>query len=145
REKIDAIREAVRELEKAGYIQRSRERDEKGRLRGTDYIIYEQPPILDLPTLEKPTQENPMLEKPTLENPTQLNKEIQRTDLPKKEKSNTDLLNTHSIPILSPNPSPLEDEAAEANGSASAAEEWKRKEANDAYKIYEEIIKDNIE
>ncbi len=47
--KIDAIREAVRELERAGYIQRSRERDEKGRLRGTDYIIYEQPPNLDLP------------------------------------------------------------------------------------------------
>ena len=33
REKIDAIREAVKELEKAGYIVRSRERDEKGRLR----------------------------------------------------------------------------------------------------------------
>ena len=44
REKIDAIREAVRELENAGYIQRSRERDEKGRLRGTTYVIYEQPP-----------------------------------------------------------------------------------------------------
>ena len=40
REKIDAIREAVKELEKAGYIVRSRERDEKGRLRGADYIIY---------------------------------------------------------------------------------------------------------
>ena len=39
REKIDAIREAVRELENAGYIQRSRERDEKGRLRGTTYVI----------------------------------------------------------------------------------------------------------
>ena len=57
REKIDAIREAVRELEKAGYIVRSRERDEKGRLRGADYIIYEQPqtPVSDLPTLENPT------------------------------------------------------------------------------------------
>lgn len=84
REKIDAIREAVRELEKAGYIVRSRERDEKGRLRGADYIIYEQPPISDLPTLENPTLEKPMLENPTLENPTQLNKDIQRTDLPKK-------------------------------------------------------------
>ena len=52
REKIDAIREAIKELERAGYIVRSRERDEKGRLRGTDYIIYEQPPNLDLPTLE---------------------------------------------------------------------------------------------
>ena len=106
REKIDAIREAVRELERAGYIQRSRERDEKGRLRGTDYIIYEQPPNLDLPTLENPTLDNPMqekptLEKPTLENPTQLNKDIQRTDLPKKEKIITDEQSTHSIPILS--------------------------------------------
>ena len=34
REKIDAIREAVKELEKAGYIVRSRERDEKGTLAG---------------------------------------------------------------------------------------------------------------
>ena len=132
REKIDAIREAVRELEKAGYIQRSRERDEKGRLRGADYIIYEQPPVLDLPTLENPT-----LEKPTLENPTQLNKEIQRTDLPKKKiKYGFIKYPFHSYPF--PDPSPLEDEAAKPP-------ERKRKEANDAYKIYEEIIKDNIE
>ena len=105
REKIDAIREAVRELERAGYIVRSRERDEKGRLRGAEYVIYEQPqkpvsdlPILENPTLDNPTLEKPMQEKPTLENPMQLNKDIQRTDLPKKEKSNTDLSSTHSIP-----------------------------------------------
>ena len=41
REQIDAIREAVRELEKAGYIVRTRERDEKGRLRGADYYYGE--------------------------------------------------------------------------------------------------------
>ncbi|MCI9392805.1 MAG: helix-turn-helix domain-containing protein [Oscillospiraceae bacterium] len=88
REKIDAIREAIKELERAGYIVRSRERDEKGRLRGADYVIYEQPhtePTPDLPTLENPTQEKPMLEKPTLENPMQLNRDIQRTDSPTKE------------------------------------------------------------
>ncbi len=56
REQIDAIRAAVRELEKAGYIVRSRERDSQGRLRGADYIIYEQPqPVPDSPTLENPT------------------------------------------------------------------------------------------
>ena len=144
REKIDAIREAVRELERAGYIQRSRERDEKGRLRGADYVIFEQPqpptpdlPTLENPTLDNPTQEKPTLEKPTLENPTQLNKDIQRTDLPKKEKSNTDLSSTHSIPILSPNPSPLREETAEP--------ERKGTEAADAYSVYEEIIKDNID
>ena len=151
REKIDAIREAVKELEKAGYIVRSRERDEKGRLRGADYVIYEQPqprepeaatsvgqpPILDLPALGNPTLENPTLEKPTqekptLENPTQLNK-----DIPSKEKSNTDLSSTHSIPIHSPNPSPAE-------GKAAQPPERKRKDANEAYRVYEEIIKDNI-
>ena len=144
REKIDAIREAVRELERAGYIQRSRERDEKGRLRGTDYIIYEQPPNLDLPTLENPTLgnptlENPTQEKPTLENPMQLNKDIQKTDLPKKEKSNTDLSNNHSIPILSPNPSPCREAAAppERKGTEAAAQS--------AVDIYREIIKDNID
>ena len=134
REKIDAIREAVRELERAGYIVRSRERDAKGRLRGADYVIYEQPqlpPTPDLPTLENPTQE-----KPTLENPMQLNKDIQRTNLSKKEKSNTDTQSTHSIPIHSPNPSPFE--------GAAQPPERKRKEPNDAYRVYEEIIKDNI-
>lgn len=137
REKIDAIREAVRELENAGYIQRSRERDEKGRLRGTTYVIYEQPPKLDLPTLEKPTLDNPTLEKPTLENPTQLNKELLKTNLPKKEKLNTDISSTHSIPFRSLNPSPLKD--------AAQPPERKRKETTDAYSVYEEIIKDNIE
>ena len=144
REKIDAIREAIKELERAGYIVRSRERDEKGRLRGADYVIFEQPqpptpdlPTLENPTLDNPTQGKPTLEKPTLENPTQLNKDIQRTDLPKKEKSNTDLSSTHSIPILSPNPSPLREETAEP--------ERKGTEAADAYSVYEEIIKDNIE
>ena len=81
KESIDAIREAVRELERAGYIKRSHERDERGCLRGTVYTIYEQPhteptpeePTQALPTLDNPTLEKPMLEKPTLENPTQLN------------------------------------------------------------------------
>ena len=138
REKIDAIREAVRELERAGYIVRSRERDEKGRLRGAEYVIYEQPqkPVSDLPILENPTLDNPTLEKPTLENPMQLNKDIQRTDLPKKEKSNTDLSSTHSIPIHSLNPLPY--------GDTAAVPERKRTEKNDAYRVYEEIIKDNI-
>ena len=160
REKIDAIREAVKELEKAGYIVRSRERDEKGRLRGADYVIYEQPqpkepeaatsseqpptsdlptlenPTLDNPTLEKPTQEKPTLEKPTLENPTQLNK-----DISSKEQSITDLSSTHSIPFHSLNPLPYEQD------EAATPPERKRTEAktNSAIEIYREIIKENID
>ena len=37
REKIDAIREAVRELERAGYIVRSRERDAKGQPKNNNF------------------------------------------------------------------------------------------------------------
>ena len=67
KESIDAIREAVRELERAGYIKRSRERDERGCLRGTVYTIYEQPHAE--PTPEKPMQALPTLDNPTLEKP----------------------------------------------------------------------------
>jgi len=77
REQIDAIRAAIRELEQAGYIVRSRERDSQGRLRGADYVIYEQPqPVPDSPTLENPMLDNPTQDKPTLGKPTQLNKDI---------------------------------------------------------------------
>ena len=72
REQIDAIRQAVHELEQTGYIVRTRERDNRGRLRGAEYTIYEEPQLaFDLPALKKPASENPMLENPTLDNPTQ--------------------------------------------------------------------------
>ena len=79
KEGVDAIREAIRELERAGYILRSRERNEKGQMKNTEYVIYEEPqepqtqddadeedyaPILGSPTLEKPTLENPTLDHP---------------------------------------------------------------------------------
>ena len=138
RESIDAIRTAVWELEKAGYILRRQGRDEKGKMTAIEYTIYEQPqPVLENPIPGKPMLENPTTDNPTSENPTQLNKEIQKTDLPKKEKLNTDVSSTHSIPFHSLNPSPLED--------AAQTPERKRKEATDAYRVYEEIIKDNIE
>ena len=150
RESIDAIRTAVWELEKAGYIKRRQGRDEKGKMTAIEYTIYEQPqppddtpPGLDNPTLENPTPGNPILEnptpgKPTTENPMQLNKDIQKTDLPKKEKIITDPQSTDSIPILSPNPSPCRE--------AATPPERKRKEtdAQTAFEIYREIIKDNI-
>ncbi len=148
RESIDAIRTAVWELEKAGYITRQQGRDDKGKMTAIEYTIFEQPqppPQLDKPILENLTTGNPILENPTTdnptsENPTQLNKDIQRTDLPKKEKINTDISNTHSIPILSPYPSPFGDAAAQPP-------ERKRTEAKSqsAFEIYREIIKENIE
>ena len=148
RESIDAIRTAVWELEKAGYITRRQGRDEKGKMTAIEYTIYEQPqppaldcPVLENPTADKPILENPTLDNPTSENPTQLNKEIQKTNLPKKEKLNTDISSTHSIPFHSLNPLPF------AQGEAATPPERKRTEAksNSAVEVYREIIKDNIE
>ena len=148
RESIDAIRTAVWELEKAGYITRRQGREGKGKMTAIEYTIYELPqtsPVLENPTLENPTPDKPILENPipgypTTENPMQLNKDIQKTDLPKKEKIITDEQSTHSIPILSPNPSPLKQGAAatpDRKGTEAAAQS--------AVEIYREIILENIE
>ena len=147
RESIDAIRTAVWELEKAGYITRQQNRDGKGKMADMIYTIYEQPqprpeqpdkaaPGLENPVLENPTSDNPTPGKPTLGNPTQLNK-----DISSKEKSITDLSSTHSFPFHSLNPLPFE------QGEAASPPERKRTEAksNSAVEIYREIIKDNIE
>ena len=148
RESIDAIRTAVWELEKAGYITRRQGRDEKGKMTAIEYTIYEQPqplaldcPVLENPTADKPILENPTPDNPTSENPTQLNKELLKTNLPKKEKLNTDVSSTHSIPFHSLNPLPYEQD------EAATPPERKRTEAktNSAIEIYREIIKDNID
>ena len=133
KESIDAIREAVRELERAGYIKRSRERDERGCLRGTVYTIYEQPhteptpeePTQALPTLDHPTLEKPMLGLPTLENPTQLN-----TKGKNKEKQNTDQSITDSIPF----PSGFQETPVQ-----------KRTEAKESFERYRNLILENID
>ena len=133
KESIDAIREAVRELERAGYIKRSRERDERGCLRGTVYTIYEQPhteptpeePAQALPASENPTLEKPMLDKPTLENPMQL-----ITKGRNKEKQNTDQSITDSIPF----PSGFPD-----------APTQKRTETKEAFDGYRDLILENID
>ena len=124
KESIDAIREAVRELERAGYIKRSRERDERGCLRGTVYTIYEQPHAE--PTPEEPTQEKPMLGLPTLENPTQLNTESTK----KRKRRRKDLSITDSIPFPSGFPeSPTQ----------------KRTETKGTFESYRELILENID
>ena len=129
KESIDAIREAVRELERAGYIKRSRERDERGCLRGTVYTIYEQPhtePTSEEPAQEEPMLEKPMLDLPTLENPTQLNTESTK----KRKRQSKDLSITDSIPF----PSGFPD-----------APTQKRTETKESFESYRELILENID
>lgn len=107
KESKDAIRSAVNELERTGYIQRHQTTDAHGKFSGNEYIIYERPAgaeksalspsiksSLEKPSSENPTTENPTSGKPLSENPTQLN-----TKKLKKEELITDEENTDSIPF----------------------------------------------
>lgn len=136
KEGVDSIGTALKELERAGYIQRHRLRDEKGKITDTEYVIFERPqiqphteqPKTALPHTEKPHTENPYMEKPDTalpctDNPVQLN-----TNQIKTNKKNNDLsiINT-SNPIQS-NPKRNTDR----NGM-------------DEIEAYRKIIKENIE
>ena len=93
----DSIRSGLKELEKHGYLERERERDESGKMRGVIYKVYEVPknrredvnkdskihtksrtnrtqkaihPQSTSPTLENPILDNPFFDSPILESPT---------------------------------------------------------------------------
>ena len=97
---VDSISSTVRELEKAGYVQRRRLRNELGHLTEVEYTILEKPlrqddktaPEREKPVLDFPEQAAPEQEEPEQENPDQLN--IQQSN---KEKLNTELSNTDSF------------------------------------------------
>ena len=134
KESIDAIRTAIWELERAGYITRKQGRDEKGKMAAIEYTIYEQPqekaicPQLENPISDKPLLENPTTGKPTTENPMQIN-----IDISSKEKIITDVSNNDQSIY------PAEPEDAPPFGGID------RIDGNTAVEIYREIVKDNIE
>ncbi len=131
KEGVDSIGTALKELERAGYIQRHRLRDEKGKITDTEYVIFERPqiqPNTEKPETVLPYTENPYMDKPDTalpctETPVQLN-----TNQLKTNKKNNDLsiINT-SNPIQS-NPKKNMDR----NGM-------------DEIEAYRKIIKENIE
>lgn len=65
----EAIRTAILELEKHGYLTRDRARTDGGQLAGMNYVLTE--PAPETPTSENPTQAPPASDFPTLAEPTQ--------------------------------------------------------------------------
>ena len=122
RESKDAIRTAIHELERAGYIRRRQTTDSGGKFAGNVYTIYERPqgPPSGEPSSEKPSSGNPTTGKPMPEKPTQRN----------IEKQNTDQSNTDSIPFR-----------------AAAPPEPKRTEPSPAERLeeYRALIRANIQ
>lgn len=145
KENLDAIRTAVLELEKHGYITRRQMRNSRGKLAKIEYTIYEQPqqasplsprlenpntalpPHLGKPCLENPNTVNPNTEKPNTDIPTQLNTKQQNT-----EKSITDISNTHQS--IYP-----------ASGKTPGDNAEMDRDRIDRIDTYREIIKENIE
>lgn len=126
----DAVRAAVVELEKAGYVTRSRVRNEKGHLQGTEYVIRERPVFSAQPALEEPASENP-----TLEDTTQLNKDKNKI---------TDSQITESFPF----PSSLPAATAPTTAQQPEAKERNRSRRGSMSKgemdTYRGLIRENI-
>ena len=128
---VDSIGSALKELEKRGYLVRNRLRDDKGRIRDTEYIIYETPHLPDpapddeepdtsapdmaepdtaCPDTGNPDMDCPDTESPRPENPAQLNTKKSNT-----QKSKTDLSSTDSFfpsvpaPAARRDPEPMKD------------------------------------
>lgn len=154
RESKDAIRSAINELERAGYIIRRQTTDASGKFAGNEYIIHESPattePPLEKPLSENPTTDNPSTGKPSSENPTQLN-----IDISKKEKLNTDRVSTDSLPFLSgqtaarpPEPKRRDlsrSEYAASNRREAAALGESKMTDTDDFENYRDLILENIE
>lgn len=80
----DSLRSAIKELQDAHYMRRTRSRNEKGQVKTSDWELSDKP-MLEKPTQGKPTQDNPMQEKPTLPSTNGLS-----TDLPSTDGTNDD-------------------------------------------------------
>jgi hypothetical protein len=162
KESVDAIRTAVWELEKAGYIIRRQGRDGKGKMTAIEYVIYEQPqkependqtqaalepfcPVLENPTpghltSKKPILDYPISDKPISDNPISGKPPSGSPMSENPTQLIKDILNKDSsskeISNLIPSPFPLQ-EPGQKNRIGS--------DGSDARLIYLEIIKENIE
>ena len=127
----------MKELERTGYVERRRARNQDGQLKGTEYIIREKP------ILENQTQENATLEKPTQENPMQLNTNRQKTNQEKKNESNTDVINNSSNLISSLNP--FSCECGKVESPDEMRKDEKRESKHNNYDYWKEQIQTNLD
>ena len=142
----DAIRAAVVELEKAGYVQRHQTTDKAGKFGSNEYIIREYPashePPPEGPSSASPLSGNPMTEEPSTastqtEKATQINKDLQ-----KKENKILTSQSTDSFPFPSaPSMTPAAAEPPEAKGRKRSRSSGMSQSEMDAYR---ELIRENI-
>ena len=134
----DAIRAAIVELERAGYVCRRQTTDKNGKFSANEYIIREYPASVQ-PSLENPTTGFPATDSTPTENPTQLN-----IDSGNKEKQNTDAQSKDPFPFSSESPaapSPAAAQPPEPKGRDVKKSSPVREQEMNAYR---EMIRENI-
>ena len=98
---VESITTALKELEECGYLIRRQNRDEKGRMANTEYVIFEHPhieadtntpsePIHAVPCTGAPCTGIPDTETPCPDGKAQINKEISSTEESSTEKTSKD-------------------------------------------------------
>lgn len=143
----DAIRAAVAELERAGYIQRRQTVDKDGKFGNNEYIIREYPvsaqkpqegPPSAFPSSGFPTTEEPVTDLTSADIPTQLNIEVRK----KKKKQKTDLRIKESLPFPSaPSSSLGEGQETKGRNRRGRTDHAVTRSEMDAYR---ELIRENI-
>jgi hypothetical protein len=149
----DSIRSGLKELEKYGYLERERERDENGHMRGVIYHIYEVPKhktqndcepaikknnagkdscfkTLKNPEADLPKRENPMLVNPILESPTQ-----ESPVLGKESQIITNKQNTYQSRT---------DQSIHPSEDTSSTDKMDRSMNNNTYSTLLELIRENV-
>ena len=165
----DAIRAAVVELEKAGYVQRRQTTDKAGKFGSNEYIIREYPashePPPEGPSSASPLSENPMTAEPSTvstqtEKATQIIKDLQTKENKILTSQSTDsfpfpsaLVVTNSASLASPQaakltrcaapplPTPAAAQPPEAKGRKRSRSSGMSQGEMDAYR---ELIRENI-
>ena len=142
----DAIRAAVVELEKAGYVQRHQTTDKAGKFGANEYIIREYPtshePPPEGPSSASPLSGNPMTEEPSTastqtEKATQIIKDLQTKENKILTSQSTDSFPFPSAPSMTP-VAAQPPEAKERKGRRSSGMSQGEMDA------YRELIWENI-
>lgn len=118
KEGLEAIGNALKELEKAGYMVRNQLRGANGRITDTEYIIYERPqkpdpagpdtagPDTPPPDTTLPYPGNPNVVEPDMADPSAENHALLNTKKSNTKKTNTQRPNIHSFPPPAPSAPP---------------------------------------
>lgn len=145
----DAIRAAVNELERAGYVQRRQTTDKAGKFGANEYIIREYPashePPPEGPPSASPLSGNPMTAEPSTASTqtgktTQINKDLQTKENKILTSQSTDSFSFPSAPFMAPTPEAAQ--PPEAKGRKQSRSSGMNQGEMDAYRA---LIRENID